>query len=65
MPILVADYNLSYLNPDESRPRVGWQELFDVFEHTDGLKVFIGDRDGGHSCSALLICKSTLAAFHL
>lgn len=56
---------LPYLNPDETRPGIGWQERFHVFKHLGGVKVSIGDGDGGHSCSALLICKSTLAACDL
>lgn len=58
-----VDYPLSYLNPDKTRPRIRWQELFHVLEYLDRVKVFISDGDGRHSCSALLTWKSTFAAF--
>lgn len=59
------DCALSDLNPDKTRPRIRGQELFHLLEYLDRAKVSISDGNGCHSCSALLICKSTFAAFYL
>lgn len=60
-----VDYAPSYLDPDETRPRIRWQELLHVLEHSDRVKVSVSDGDSRHSCSALLVCKSTFAEFYL